>query len=125
MISAKSDFGVLQERAAGRGEPDAADFVHAASAEALVDGVVFGVDGEKRLALAAGLGGDELSGGDQALFVGEADGFSGADGGVGGFESGDADDGGDDEIGVGMGGDADGAGGAVDDFGGGRIQFRF
>ena len=79
-----------------------------------MDGVVFAVDGQERLALAARLGGDELSGGDQAFFVGEADGFSGANGFVGGFESGDADDGGDYEIGVGMGGDADGAGGAVE-----------
>ena len=66
--------------------------------------------------MAAGLGGDELSGGDQTFFVGEADGFAGADGFVGGFQAGDADDGADYEIDFGMGGDADGAGGAVDDF---------
>src|ERR1700751_5104256 len=101
-------FGSIQERAAGRCEPDAADFVHAASAEALVDSVVFAVDGEERFTLAAGFCGDQFSGSDQALFVGEADGFSGANGFVGGFESGDANDGGDYEIGVGMGGDTDG-----------------
>ena len=81
-----------------------------------MDGVVLAVDGEKRLALAAGFGGDELSGGDQAFFVGEADGFSGADGFVGGLESGNADDGGDYKISVGMSGDVDGAGCAVSDF---------
>ncbi len=81
-----------------------------------MDGVVFAINGEKRLALAAGFGGDEFSGGDQAFFVGQADGFAGPDGFVGGFESGDADDGADYEIGVGMSGDADGADGAGDNF---------
>ncbi len=61
-------------------------------------------------------GDDELAGGDEALLVGEADSFAGADCGVGGFETGDADDCGDDEVDFGEGGDADGAGGAVDDF---------
>jgi hypothetical protein len=89
----------------------------------LVDGVVLAVDGEKRLALAARLGGDELSGGDQAFFVGEADGLSGAHGFVGGFESSDTDDGRDYEIGVGMGGNADSAGGAVDYFDAGDSGF--
>ncbi len=68
---------------------------------------------------AAGLAGgveDEVAGGDEAFFVGEADGFAGEDGGVGGFEAGYADDGRDDEVDVGEGGDADGAGGAVKDF---------
>src|SRR5579863_6840525 len=88
-----------------------------------MDGVVLAVDGEKWLALAAGFGGDELSGSDQAFFVGEADGFSGADGLVGGFEAGNAHDGGDYEIGVGMGGDADGSGGAVEDFDAGDAGF--
>ena len=50
--------------------------------------------------------------------------FAGEDGGVGGFEAGDADDGGDDEVGGGEGGDADGAGCAVDDLGGGVARRR-
>ncbi len=52
-----------------------------------------------RLALAAGFGGDQFSGGDQAFFVGKPDGLAGAHGFVGSFESGDADDGADHEIG--------------------------
>ncbi len=66
------------------------------SAHGLMDGVVFGVDGEGglRLCLRAGCD-DELTGGYEALLVGEADGLASADGGVGGFESGYADDGGD------------------------------
>ena len=87
-----------------------------AAAQALVDGVVLGVDGEQGDVVLAGGGEDEVAGGDEALLVGEADGLAGADGGVGGFEAGDADDGGDDEVDLGQGGDADGAGGAVDDF---------
>ena len=63
-----------------------------------------------------GFGGDELSGGDQAFFVGQAHALAGADGFVGGFEAGDADDGADYEIGFGMGGYFYGSGGAVDDF---------
>jgi hypothetical protein len=51
-------FWGIQKWPAGRGEPDAADLVHAASAKALVDGVVFAVDGEERLAVASGFGGD-------------------------------------------------------------------
>ncbi len=102
--------------ATGGGEPDLFDLVGGAAAEALVDGVVLGVDGEEIDGVLAGGGEDEIAGGDEALLVSEADGFAAEDGGVGGFEAGDADDGGDDEVGVGMGGYADRAGCAVDDF---------
>src|ERR1039458_9039292 len=105
----------MEERAAGGGEPDALDFVHAASTEALVDGVVLAVDGQQWFALAAGLGRDQLSGNDQAFFVGEADRLAGFDGFIGGFEAGDSDDGTDYEIDFGMGRDADRALGAMDD----------
>ena len=108
--------GRVAEGAAGRGEPDLFDFVGCAAAEALVDGVVFAVDGEEGGVVLAGGGEDEVAGGYEAFLVGEADRFAGEDGGVGGFKAGDADDGGDDEVGFGEGGDADRAGGAVDDF---------
>ena len=71
-----------------------------------MDGVVLGVDGQEGDVVLAGGGEDEFAGGDHALLVGEADGLAGENGGVGGFEAGDADDGGDDEVGFGMGGDA-------------------
>jgi hypothetical protein len=45
---------------------------------------MFAVDREERLPLAASLGGDELSG-DQAFFVGKADGFARADRFIGSF----------------------------------------
>jgi hypothetical protein len=106
----------VAEGAAGGGEPDLFDFGGRAAAQALVDGVVLGVDGQQRDVVLAGGGEDEVAGGDEAFLVGEADGLAGADGGVGGFEAGDADDGGDDEVNFGQSGDADGAGGAVDDF---------
>ncbi len=97
----------VAEGAAGCGEPDLLDLGGLAAAHALVDGVVFGVDGEQGYVVLAGCGEDEIAGGDEAFLVGEADGLAGADGGVGGFESGDADDGGDDEVDLGQGGDVD------------------
>ncbi len=106
----------VQERSAGSGEPDALDFLHASAAQALMNGIVFAVDGQKRLALAAGLGGDQFSRGDKTFFVRQANGFSGAHGFVGGFESGHAYDGADYEIRFGMGGHAHASGGAVGDF---------
>ena len=106
----------VAEGATGGGEPDLLDLGGGASAHGLVDGVVLGVDGEQGYVVLLRGGDDEFAGGDEALLVGEADGLAGADGGVGGFESGDADDGGDDEVDFGQGGDVDGSGGAVDDF---------
>src|SRR5215831_18540596 len=41
----------VEKRPAGSCKPDALDFLHAAAAETLVDGVVFAVDGKQRLAL--------------------------------------------------------------------------
>src|SRR5205823_8757798 len=95
--------------------PDLFHLLRRASAHALVDGVVFGVDGEEGDVVFFGGGDDEFAGGYQALLVGEADGLTGAGCGVGGFEAGYSDDGGDDEVYFGEGGDLDGAGGAVED----------
>ena len=106
----------MQERTAGGGQPDAGYLFHTAAAQALVDGVVFAVDGEQGLTLLFGLGGDQLAGDYQTFFVGKADGFSGADRFVGRLEAGDADDGADYEIHFGMGCDLNCAGCAVDDF---------
>ena len=92
------------------------DFGGGSSAHALVDGVVLGVDGKEGHVVFFCGGDDEFAGGDEALLVGEADGFAGADSGVGGFEAGDSDDGGDDEVDFGKGGDMNAAGGAVEDF---------
>ena len=108
--------GRVAKGAAGGGEPDLRTSAGVPPRMALVDGVVFGVDGEEGDVVLARGGDDELAGGYEALLVGEADGLAGADGGVGGFESGDADDGGDYEVDFGEGGDVDGAGGAVEDF---------
>ena len=122
----KSESGVLR-----KGPPEAVSQIWrtslgCAAAEALVDGVVLGVDGQKVDAAFAGGGEDEVAGGDEALLVGEADGFAGEDRSVRGLESGDTDDGGDDEAGLGERGDADGSRSAVDDLGGdsGRLQAR-
>ncbi len=75
----------MQKWATGGGQPDPLNFFHASATQALMDGVVFTVDGQQRLALAAGFGGDQFSGGNQALFVRKADGLAGAYGFVGGF----------------------------------------
>jgi hypothetical protein len=66
-----------------------------------VDGVVLGVDGEEGYVMFSGGGDDELAGGYEAFFVGQADGFAGTDRGVGGFEAGYSYDGGDDEVDLG------------------------
>ena len=122
----KSASGVLR-----KGPPEAVSQIWrtslgCAAAEALVDGVVLGVDGQKVHAAFAGGREDEVAGGDEALLVGEADGLAGENCGVRGLESGDTDDGGDDEAGLGERGDADGSGSAVDDLGGdsGGLQAR-
>jgi hypothetical protein len=106
----------LAERPAGGREPDGLDLSVRADAQALVDGVVLAVDGQDGDVALAGGGGEDFAGGHHALLVGQADGLAGQDGGVGGFEAGDADDGRDDEIRLGQGGAGDGACGAVDDF---------
>ncbi len=108
--------GGVAEGASGGGEPDLLHFLRSSSAHGLVDGVVLGVDGEEGDVSLSGGGDDEVSGGYEALLVGEADGLSGEDGGVGGFETGNADDGGDYEVNFGMGGYGYCPGGAVKDF---------
>src|SRR6516162_3754085 len=92
------------------------DFFHASTAQTLMDGVVFAVDGQQRLALLEGSGGDELAGGDQTFLVREAENLAGFDSLIGGFESGDAHDGAHDEVDLRVRGDPDCAGRAVDDF---------
>src|SRR6476660_1967950 len=103
----------VQEWAARSREPYAADLVHLASAEALMHGIVLAVDGQQGLALAAGFSGDELSGGDQALFVGEADSLAGFHGFAGGFEPSHTDDGAHDKIRIRVCGDTDGSSSAM------------
>src|SRR5690242_11981347 len=80
-----------------------------------MDGVVLGVDGQQSDVVLLCGGDDDLAGGDEAFLIGETDGLARADGGVGGFESGDTDDGGDDEVYFWQCGYADGSGRAVDD----------
>src|SRR5208282_96349 len=109
----KLRLGGVQKRTTGGGQPDALDLVDlvidSASAQALVDSVMFAVDGEQRLALPARLGCDEFAGYDETFFIGEAYGLAGAHGFVSRLQAGDADDGADYEIDFGVGGDADGA----------------
>ncbi len=115
-MSVEVGEGGVAEGATGGGEPDLLDFLGGAAAHALMDGVVLGVDGEEGDVVFLCGGDDELAGGYEAFLVGEADGFAGADCGVGGFETGYSDDGGDDEVDFGESGDVDGAGGSVEDF---------
>ena len=87
-----------------------------AAAHALVDGVVLGVDGEEGDVVFFCGRDDELAGGYEALFVGEAYGLAGADCRVGGFETRHSDDGRDYEVDLRQSRNVNGAGGAVDDF---------
>ncbi len=108
--------GGVAEGATGGGEPDLLDFLWSSAAHALVHGVVFGVDGEEGDVVFFCGGDDEFASGYEAFLVGETDGFSGADCGVGGFEAGYSDDGGDDEVDFREGRDVDGSGSSVEDF---------
>ena len=65
--------GRLAERAAGGGEDQALNFFGFAGAEALVDGVVFAVDGEQHDFVFGDGGHDDFAGGDQDFFIGERD----------------------------------------------------
>src|SRR6202789_4725566 len=98
------ELGVA-ERAGGCREPDLFDLRSGAGAEALVDGVVLGVDGEKVYVAFPRCGEDEVAGSYEAFLVGETDGLAAEDGGVGGFEAGHSDDGRDDEVNFGKGGE--------------------
>ncbi len=106
----------VTEGTTGGGEPDLFYFGGRASAHGLMDGVVFGVDGEESYVVLAGCGEDEFAGGYEALLVGEADGLAGADCGVGGFEAGYSDYRRDDEVDLRECGCVDASGGAVDYF---------
>ena len=66
----------VQKRPARSGQPHALDLVHPAAAQALMHRVVLAVDGQQRLALATGLGGDQFACGHQAFLVGQPDGFA-------------------------------------------------
>src|SRR5579859_5215565 len=81
----------IEKRAAAGREPDALDFADPSATHALVHGVVLAIDGKQRLALAARLGGDQFTRGDQAFLVRETYGFAGAHGFVCRFESRNAD----------------------------------
>src|SRR5579863_87892 len=105
-----------QKRPAGSRQPDALDFLHAPATQALMHRVVLAVDRQQRLALLTRLGSDQLSGGDQAFLVGEANNLAGANRLVSGLEPGDSDDGADHKIDLGMSRDSDGARGTVDYF---------
>ena len=99
--------GSVQKRATRSGQPNPLHFVAATAAHSLVNRIVFAVDGQQRLALSAGLGRDQVAGGDQTFLVGQADRLAGLDRFVSGLESGDTDDGADHKIGVGMSRDPD------------------
>src|SRR3984957_18966041 len=80
--------GSVEKRATGGSEPDPFYLFHSPATQALVNGVVFAIDGQQWLALLASLGGDQLAGGYKTFFIGHADGLTGFYGFVGGFESG-------------------------------------
>ena len=113
---ANSLGGVLKKWTARSGKPDPLHLVAPPAAHALMNRVVFAVDGQQRLALPARFGGDQIARGNQTFLVGEADCFTGLHGLVRGFQPGDTDDGADYEVGIGMSGHLHRSGRAVGHF---------
>jgi hypothetical protein len=111
----------IAERAAGSREPDLLHLAGRAAAHRLVDGVVLGVDGQERNVPGAGGRDDQVAGSDEALLIGEANGFAGLDGRVGGLKARNANDRGDDELNLWMGRDCDRARGRALDFDSGNV----
>jgi hypothetical protein len=95
-----------------------------AGAEALVDSVVLGIDGEQFPARLSGGGHDEFAGSDEYFFVGESDGAAELDGFVGGFEADHADSGGNNDVGTGVRSDGEHAFAAMVD-GGKWVEILF
>jgi len=60
----------VTKRPAGCGEPDLLDLIGGSGAEALVDGVVLGINGEEVYVVLAGGGEDEVARGNEAFLVG-------------------------------------------------------
>ena len=106
----------IQKGPTGRRKPDSVYFLHTPAAQALVHGVVFAIDGQKRLALSASFRRDQFTGGDQAFLVRKTERLPCARSLVGRLKSGHADNGADHEINFGMGGDGDRAGRSIDHF---------
>src|SRR5438270_2483741 len=79
----------VQERTTGSRETHGCDFLQAASAHALVDGVMLAVDGKQRLALPASLAGDQFSGCNQTFFIGKPNRLPRAHSLICGFKSSD------------------------------------
>ncbi len=88
------------EGAAAGGEEEAADGIAVLAFEALEDGVVLAIDGEKADAFGGGGGGDGLAGHDEDFFASDGEIHAAVDGGEGGGEARGADDGDEDEIGL-------------------------
>src|SRR2546427_8510637 len=70
-----------------------------------MDRIVFAIDGQKGFTLPPGFGGDQLSSGNHAFFICQANGFARAYGFVSSFQSCYAHDGADYKVGIGMRGD--------------------
>src|SRR5438445_5531240 len=79
-------FRRLQKGAARSGEPDAPNLLYLPSPQALVDCIVFTIDGEQRPSLPAGLGSYQFARDHQAFLVGQANGLTSAHGLVSGFQ---------------------------------------
>jgi hypothetical protein len=65
-----------------------------------MDGVVLAVDGQDGDLVLTGSSGEDLPSSHHAFLVGQADRFAGQNGGMGGFQAGDADDGRNDEVSI-------------------------
>ena len=112
--------GPVAERAAARGDRDAADGRVGVALEALENGAVFAVDREKFRAALRGGGEHVLAGENEDLFGSEGEVFASVKRGEGGFEAGGAHDGDEDDIGRGQLGEFDEAGEAADEARAGR-----
>jgi hypothetical protein len=95
----------------------------AGGAETLVDGVVFGVDGEQFPAGFCCGSHDEFASSNQDFLVGKSDSAAEFHGFVSGFEADDTDSGGENHFGAGVGGNGEQALAALMDFREGKIFF--
>src|SRR4029077_4948535 len=82
-----------QERTARRSQPDALNFLDSSAAQALMDCIVFGINGQDWLTPLPCLRGDQFSGRNHAFLIGQSDRLPRPDGFVSGFQAGYTDDG--------------------------------
>src|SRR5581483_6666895 len=105
----------VAKRPSGGSQPNPGHFRQTSSAQTLVDGVVFAINGEQGFALTAHLGSKQFTSGHQAFLVGETDRFASLHRLISCFETGHPNNRTDHEINFRVGGYSDRARSSVGD----------